>query len=210
MKFTGAKRVCGSCMLWAQWLRHPQRTPVRQLVFFTGRSTEQTESYSVQMKRKLDIDRENGMARLGEAAAIYGKVAHFPRARPEMVRRSALAEAKCLELMGQREKAIETYQKVARDHAAAHPEMAKEAASRASDLEQKEAEEFYKWLSEYKPASKAADSSTGESLLPPAEGSEGKPVGSEDPAGAAKGENLEGKAPEAKTGEGETETKKPD
>ena len=168
------------------------------------------DAYCFEGKRKLDIDRENGAARLREAAAIYGEVAHSPRARPEMIRRSALAEAKCLELIGEREKAIETYKKVARDHAAAHPEMANEAASRASDLEQSEAADFYKWLSEYKPASKAADASTGESLLPPAEGSEAKPTGSEDPAGAAKGENLEGKAPEAKTGEGDTETKKPD
>jgi len=168
------------------------------------------DAYCFEGKRKLDIDRENGTARLREAAAIYGEVARSTKARPEMIRRSALAEAKCLELMGEREKAIETYKKVARDFKDAHPEMAKEAADLASGLEQSEAADFYKWLSEYKaPASKASIPSPGESMFPPAEGSEGKSTGSEDPAGAAKDLNLEGKTPEAKTGEGESDTKKP-
>ena len=33
VKSAGAKRVCGPCRLRDQCLRHPQRTPVRQVVF---------------------------------------------------------------------------------------------------------------------------------------------------------------------------------
>ena len=123
-----------------------------------------------------------------------------------------MAEAKCLELLGNREKAIETYKKVARDHAATHPDMAKEAASRASDLEQPEAADFYKWLSEFKaPASKATIPSPGESMFPPPEDTGEKPAGSDDSAAATKDEKgPEGKAPESKASEGEPEAKKSD
>ncbi|MGB5081254.1 MAG: hypothetical protein WBO23_10980 [Burkholderiales bacterium] len=38
VKFTGAKRVCGPCELRSRCLRHPERTAVRQVVFFTGRT----------------------------------------------------------------------------------------------------------------------------------------------------------------------------
>ncbi len=34
VKFTGAKRGCGPCPLRDQCLRHPERTAVRQVVFF--------------------------------------------------------------------------------------------------------------------------------------------------------------------------------
>ena len=53
VKFTGAKRVCGPCPLRAQCLRHPDRTPVRQVVFFTGR-THRPESHTERMKRRID------------------------------------------------------------------------------------------------------------------------------------------------------------
>ena len=50
VKFTGAKRVCGPCPVRGQCLRHPQRTAVRQVVFFTGR-LHQPESHSARMRR---------------------------------------------------------------------------------------------------------------------------------------------------------------
>lgn len=53
VKFTGAKRACGPCPIRAQCLRHPGRTPVRQVVFFTGKN-RQPESYSARMKRRID------------------------------------------------------------------------------------------------------------------------------------------------------------
>jgi hypothetical protein len=68
VKFTGAKRVCGPCPLRAQCLRHPSRTPVRQVVFFTGRSTEQPETYTAKMKRKIDT--EHGRYQYGRRLAV--------------------------------------------------------------------------------------------------------------------------------------------
>ena len=62
VKFTGAKRVCGPCPLRDQCLRHPERTPVRQVVFFTG-VVHKAESHTVRMKQK--IDSEEGRRRYG-------------------------------------------------------------------------------------------------------------------------------------------------
>jgi hypothetical protein len=47
------KRVCGPCPLRDLCLRHPDRTPVRQVVFFTGKN-HAPESHSARMKRKID------------------------------------------------------------------------------------------------------------------------------------------------------------
>jgi transposase len=77
VKFTGAKRVCGPCPLRDQCLRHPDRTPVRQVVFFTGIS-HRPESHSARMKRK--IDSEEGRRRYGERFAtvepVFGNLRH--------------------------------------------------------------------------------------------------------------------------------------
>src|SRR6266508_736651 len=54
VKFTGAKRVCGPCDLRAKCLRYPQRTPVRQVVFFTGRTTAKAETYTTKIKHKIN------------------------------------------------------------------------------------------------------------------------------------------------------------
>jgi hypothetical protein len=71
VKFTGAKRVCGPCPLRDLCLRHPDRTPVRQVVFFTGRN-HHPESHSARMKRK--IDSEEGRRRYGERFATVEPV----------------------------------------------------------------------------------------------------------------------------------------
>jgi transposase len=55
VKFTGAQRVCGPCPLRDQCLRHPDRTPVRQVVFFTGK-THKPESHTDKMKRRIDSE----------------------------------------------------------------------------------------------------------------------------------------------------------
>ena len=71
VKFTGAKRVCGPCPLRDQCLRHPDRTPVRQVVFFTGR-IHKAESHTERMKRK--IDSEEGRRRYGQRFATVEPV----------------------------------------------------------------------------------------------------------------------------------------
>jgi transposase len=71
VKFTGAKRVCGPCPLRDQCLRHPERTPVRQVVFFTGK-TRKPKFHTERMKRKLDS--EEGRRRYGQRFATVEPV----------------------------------------------------------------------------------------------------------------------------------------
>ncbi|MBK9607730.1 MAG: transposase [Betaproteobacteria bacterium] len=71
VKFTGAKRVCGPCPVRGQCLRHPQRTAVRQVVFFTGQ-LQQPESHSARMKRR--IDSAAGRVRYGQRLATVEPV----------------------------------------------------------------------------------------------------------------------------------------
>jgi len=68
VKFTGAKRACGPCELRDRCLRHPERTPTRQVVFFTGRTVGLAETYTAKMKRKIDT--EHGRYQYGRRLAI--------------------------------------------------------------------------------------------------------------------------------------------
>jgi hypothetical protein len=54
VKFTVPKSACLPCALRAQCLRRPNQTPVRQVVFFTGRSPTKPETFTDKMKRKID------------------------------------------------------------------------------------------------------------------------------------------------------------
>lgn len=76
VKFTGAKRVCGPCALRERCLRHPERTPVRQVVFFTGRTQGLVETYSAKMKRKIDTERGRYQyaRRLAIAEPVFGNI----------------------------------------------------------------------------------------------------------------------------------------
>jgi len=102
-------------------------------------------------RTKLDVDREIATTYFREAQQTYAAVLQHPKAKPEMLRRAALAEGKCFEVIGEREKAIESYKSVAKKFSGTMPELAKDAAGRASDLEQSDAADFYKWLAKYQP-----------------------------------------------------------
>lgn len=54
IKFTAPKSACASCDLRAHCLRHPEKTNVRQVVFFSGRTKSAGESFTAKMKRKID------------------------------------------------------------------------------------------------------------------------------------------------------------
>ncbi len=75
VKFTGAHRVCGPCPLRDRCLRHPQRTPVRQVVFFTGK-TYRPESHTDRMKRKLDSEAGRRLygQRLGTVEPVFANI----------------------------------------------------------------------------------------------------------------------------------------
>lgn len=54
IKFTAPKSACGPCGLRDRCLRHPERTKVRQVVFFSGRTRQAGETFTAKMKRKID------------------------------------------------------------------------------------------------------------------------------------------------------------
>ncbi|MGH6793003.1 MAG: transposase, partial [Methyloceanibacter sp.] len=78
VKFTGAKRDCGVCELRAQCLRHPERTPVRQVAVFLGRIPGKPETYTARMKRKIDTDRgrHEYARRLGTVEPVFANIGH--------------------------------------------------------------------------------------------------------------------------------------
>jgi len=131
---------------------------------------------------KLDSDRDAGVTRLKEARETYSAVLENPRARPDMIRRAAIAEGKCFELIGEREKAIASYKAAAKKFASSLPSVAKEAERLATELEKPEAADFYKWLAEYKPPASPADGPDFNFGFPPAtNGKEKEPASDEPP-----------------------------
>jgi transposase len=80
VKFTGAKRVCGPCPLRDQCLRHPERTPVRQVVFFTG-VVRKAESHTARMKKKIDSEEGRRLygGRFATVEPVFGNIRHNKR-----------------------------------------------------------------------------------------------------------------------------------
>ena len=76
VKFTGAQRVCGPCELRDRCLRHPERTPVRQVVFFTGHHYQPLYTYTAQMKRKIDTEqgRHQYSKRLATVEPVFANI----------------------------------------------------------------------------------------------------------------------------------------
>jgi len=54
VKFRAPKSACRGCALRAQCLRHPERTEVRQVAYFIGRSAEGKATFTERMKHKID------------------------------------------------------------------------------------------------------------------------------------------------------------
>jgi hypothetical protein len=53
-RFKGAKSSCLPCHLRSQCLRHPERTEIRQVACFHGRTVNGKETFTEKMKRKID------------------------------------------------------------------------------------------------------------------------------------------------------------
>jgi len=77
-KFTGAQRDCGPCTHRDKCLRHPDKTPVRQVCFSRGKVDPAAESFTDKMKRA--IDSEDGKRRYGQRFAtvepVFGNLRH--------------------------------------------------------------------------------------------------------------------------------------
>jgi len=53
-RFKGAKRDCLRCKFRRECLRHPDKTEIRQVAFFTGQNRRGKERFTEKMKRKID------------------------------------------------------------------------------------------------------------------------------------------------------------
>lgn len=78
VKFTGAKSVCGPCDLRHRCLKHPDRTKVRQVVFFNGRTAKGRETFTEKMKRKVDSPQGRLVyrQRLAAVEPVFGHLRH--------------------------------------------------------------------------------------------------------------------------------------
>jgi transposase len=54
VKFKGPKSACVPCMLGRQCLRYPDRTEIRQVAYFLGRTEKGKNTFTERMKRKID------------------------------------------------------------------------------------------------------------------------------------------------------------
>jgi len=53
-KFKAPKSACLPCRLRSQCLRHPERTEIRQVAYFHGKSEKGRQTFTERMKRKID------------------------------------------------------------------------------------------------------------------------------------------------------------
>jgi transposase len=76
IKFQGAQRDCLPCPKRAQCLRHPERTPTRQVAIFKGRAAGAQETYSENMKKKIDTPegRAQYSRRLGIVEPVFAHI----------------------------------------------------------------------------------------------------------------------------------------
>ena len=79
-KFQGAKSVCGPCQLRDQCLRHPERTPTRQVAFFAKNQASPLK-HTEQMKQRIDSDQGRMLygGRLATVEPVFGNLRHNKR-----------------------------------------------------------------------------------------------------------------------------------
>ena len=81
VRFRAPISACAKCPLRARCIRHPERTRVRQVAFFFGRTPGKPEKYLTKMKRKIDSDigRYEYSRRLGIVEPVFGNIRHTKR-----------------------------------------------------------------------------------------------------------------------------------
>ena len=76
-KFTGTKSGCGPCQLRPQCLRHPERTPVRQVSFF-ARNQASPHQFTERMKQAIDSPRGRKLysQRMATVEPVFANLRH--------------------------------------------------------------------------------------------------------------------------------------
>ena len=83
VKFCAPKRACRPCHLRDHCLRHPERTEVRQVTFFTGAGSHHPYPFTRKMKQKIDSPAGKALynQRLGTAEPVFGNHRNHGRDR---------------------------------------------------------------------------------------------------------------------------------
>jgi transposase len=99
-KFRGAKRDCVPCPLRARCLRHPEKTPTRQVMFFTGRVARPKKrtlrgTHTARMKTRIDTPEGRALyaARFGVVEPVFGNLCYNKRLTRFTLRRRAKVDA---------------------------------------------------------------------------------------------------------------------
>ena len=76
VKFCAPKSACRPCHLRAQCLKHPDRSEVRQVHFFSGQAPNRPETFTSKMKRKIDsaLGRAIYGRRLGTVEPVFANI----------------------------------------------------------------------------------------------------------------------------------------
>ena len=76
-KFTGTKAACGPCQLRGRCLRHPERTPVRQVSFF-ARNQASPHQFTERMKQAIDSPRGRRLysQRMATVEPVFANLRH--------------------------------------------------------------------------------------------------------------------------------------
>ena len=75
-RFRGATRDCGPCPLRAQCLRTPEKTPTRQVAFFTGKTEGRLASHTARMQGRIDepAERQRYARRFATVEPVFGNL----------------------------------------------------------------------------------------------------------------------------------------
>jgi transposase len=81
LKFTGQRTACGRCLVRARCLRSPDTTPVRQVAVRLRPTAGKPETYTAQMKRKIDspTGKEMITRRFATVEPVFGNLRHNKR-----------------------------------------------------------------------------------------------------------------------------------
>jgi hypothetical protein len=78
MKFRAPKSACRDCELRSRCLKFPDRTPSRQVAFFSGK-TRNPETFTQVMKRKIDsaLGKAVYNRRMGAVEPVFGNLSNI-------------------------------------------------------------------------------------------------------------------------------------
>ncbi|MBU0729766.1 MAG: transposase [Proteobacteria bacterium] len=77
-KIPGPKSACIPCHIRSKCLSHPDRTPPRQVAFFTGRNEKGKSTFTEKMKKKIDsaIGRIIYSKWVGAVESVFANICH--------------------------------------------------------------------------------------------------------------------------------------